>query len=279
MKHNIYTLSSHDGLNLNVQQWIPETKPKAVIQIVHGFADHSERYKHVGEFLASKEFCVVVSDLRGHGTSEGIRGHVDKFTDLLKDQELITQRILEEFDSVPLFLLGHSIGSIISLHYLLAGELQNRFKGLILSGSGLELVLAVPRILFKIIGPLSKLLPKLKIDANLQPLQMSRDPEIINSYGTDPLIFKKGTLRMGYEIFAAIEDINPRLSEITIPLLSFRGDKDTIWNEAREQFEMFSSADKTYKEFAECLHECLNESEPERTEVLTLIQTFIEERI
>ena len=95
----------------------PVEKPKAVLQIVHGMQEHKERYYAFGEFLASHGYAVVVSDMRGHGVDAPELGHIaDKGGEniLLEDQRTIYECIKEKFGDAPVYLFGHSMGSIIA---------------------------------------------------------------------------------------------------------------------------------------------------------------------
>jgi len=90
------------------RQWIPDGPPRALVLIIHGIAEHSGRYEAVGAQFAEAGIGVIGIDQRGHGTTEGPKGHVetfDKFLDDVEDQ--ITQ--MRDF-GVPVVLLGHSMG-------------------------------------------------------------------------------------------------------------------------------------------------------------------------
>ncbi len=92
-------------------------EPRAVIQIVHGMQEHKERYYPFAEYLVENGYTVVVSDMRGHGEDAPILGHIaDKKGEvlLIEDQRKIYQFIKERFKNLPVYLLGHSMGSIIS---------------------------------------------------------------------------------------------------------------------------------------------------------------------
>lgn len=90
---------------------------KAVVQIVHGMQEHKERYYNFANFLLENGYNVVVSDMRGHGEDAPLLGHIaDKQGErlLIEDQRNIYKYIKERFNDLPVILLGHSMGSIIS---------------------------------------------------------------------------------------------------------------------------------------------------------------------
>ena len=109
--------------------------PKAVVQIIHGMQEHKERYYQFAEYLLENGYAVVVSDMRGHGEDAPILGHIaDKKgeKDLIDDQKYIYRFIKQRFGDVPVYLLGHSMGSIIA-RVLLQTSSKN-YQKTILSG-------------------------------------------------------------------------------------------------------------------------------------------------
>ena len=113
----------------------PVEKAKAVIQMVHGMQEHKERYYPFIEYLNKNGYAVVISDMRGHGEDAPILGHIaDSQGDktLIDDQKEIYGYIKERFPDLPVYLFGHSMGSIISRVVL--QERSADYKKVILSG-------------------------------------------------------------------------------------------------------------------------------------------------
>lgn len=127
-------LTSTDGyqLSLNVFE---ASSPKAVIQIIHGMEEHKARYEEFAEFLSKKGFTVVTSDLRGHGNNAPILSHIsnkrgDKL--IIEDQKVIRKHIEDNYKELPVYLFGHSMGTIIS-RVLIQSE-GDRYEKVALSG-------------------------------------------------------------------------------------------------------------------------------------------------
>ena len=111
------TLKSVDGYELSLAVFEAKN-PKAVIQFIHGMEEYKERYDAFAEYLCSKGYTCVTSDLRGHGKSAPLLSHIsnkkgDKL--IIADQKEIRKYIKRTYDKeLPLYLFGHSMGTIIS---------------------------------------------------------------------------------------------------------------------------------------------------------------------
>lgn len=137
-KIKTYTVpSEHDGLPLSVAELVPDA-PKALVQIAHGMAEHKERYFPLMQFLAGRGYACVINDHRGHGASVLSNDDLGYFykdggRGLVKDLHQITLRFRGEHPGLPLFLLGHSMGSLAVREY--ASKYGRDIDGLIVSGS------------------------------------------------------------------------------------------------------------------------------------------------
>ncbi len=128
-------LTAKDGLSLYWKAWIPDGAPKAVLHILHGYAEHVERYRNVVHALVPAGYAVFGEDYRGHGKSKGKRGHVERFQDYIDDtRQFALDVIRPSFPGIPCFMLGHSMGSIVAVNYVV--QYESHLKGLVLSGTG-----------------------------------------------------------------------------------------------------------------------------------------------
>ena len=160
-----------DGTKLFLRRRpVGSDKPLALVNIVHGMAEHSGRYERLAEWLAGAEIEVWAADMRGHGKTAdlnvngpgrgGLMGHcadVDGFERVTADLHLLNRKIRSLYPDVPLFLLGHSWGSFIVQNYIeaYAGDLAAEGRGIngcILSGSrgpdGLKTMAGLPLMTF-----------------------------------------------------------------------------------------------------------------------------------
>ena len=118
------------GLKIFTRSWHPTTgKPRAVVVIVHGFNSHSGYYTWVAEQFVANELAVYALDLRGRGKSDGERFYVEKFEDYVNDVATFVRIAKSQEPGLPVFLLGHSAGGVVSCIYTL--EHQSKLAGLI----------------------------------------------------------------------------------------------------------------------------------------------------
>ncbi|MSP61136.1 MAG: alpha/beta hydrolase [Myxococcales bacterium] len=265
---------SSDGTELHELTWSPEGAAKGTVVIVHGYGEHIARYDHVGRALAKAGFVVRGCDLRGHGRSGGARGFIRRFDDYLADVDALVDRA--KGDPRPLWLLGHSNGGLIALHWALRH--RDRLAGLVLSSPFFKLKLDVPKIKILAGRVFSTLWPGLRLPAGLQGSDVSRDPEIARLYDSDPLNNKSATARWFTETVGAQEEALARAAELDLPCLVLHGSGDKIADHARseELFQRLASVDKTLRIEPGQYHELFNEIEPDRSRTVDGLVRWLE---
>ncbi len=125
--------STHLKLELAI---FPTENPKGILQIIHGALEYKERYFDFARYLQNKGFIVVLSDNQGHGNSESknqVAGYMEDYREIVEDQYLVTQKIKGLYPRLPLYLFGHSFGSILARLYL--QEHDDEIKKLVLTGT------------------------------------------------------------------------------------------------------------------------------------------------
>jgi alpha-beta hydrolase superfamily lysophospholipase len=264
-----------DRTEIYQQSWQPADRPiQAIVAIVHGYAEHSNRYIHVATNLAAQGFAVYSFDLRGHGKSGGNRCFVNSFSDYLTDLDRFLTEIRQHHPQRELFLLGHSLGGAIALRYVL--DYQTSLQGLILSapflGSRAE---NTPAPVVASIQLLSQFLPKLP-SVRVDSSQISSDPAIVQAYRTDPLVnTAKMPLRTLAEIFRNIHQIQHRQHAIELPILIMHGTADGLAHVSHSESLAagVQSTDKTLKLYPGLYHEIFNE--PDRSRVFTDLHQWL----
>jgi acylglycerol lipase len=247
------------------QSWIPDAPPRAIIVVVHGAGEHSDRYAHVATRLLADHDAVYALDHRGHGRSEGPRALIDRIDNAVADVDQLVVAARDAHPGVPIFMLGHSMGGTVALCYALGH--QDRLAGLILSGplAALPPTPAPMRLAGKLLSVIAPTLPLISIDSTL----VSRDPAVVSSYASDPLVHHgKLPARTAAELAAAVDTFPARVSAITVPTLILYGTADRLCPPAGSVMlgERIGAADKTVTAYEGLFHEILNE--PERDLVL-----------
>jgi lysophospholipase len=250
-------------------------KALGLVMIVHGLGEHSGRYLHVSASLADRGFVVYAPDLRGHGRSKGLAGNMGRFSNILKDLRMLQIQIQERFPSLPFFLLGHSLGALLCLLYII--RYQEDISGAIISSGFVRLPKRVPSFLVRLISLLAVLLPLLPIYRFFSLQRLSRDVKVIREAEEDPLYHRGLTrARTAREIFKAVRELQHSLPLIRIPLLILHGTADQIVKPECSEilYGMVNSSDKTLYLLDNLYHEVLNE--PEKEKVLALAGEWLE---
>ena len=123
LKEFLTIYSNCDGLPLSTAIFIPEEEVKGIVQISHGMAEHKERYFSFMEYLTERNYVVVINDHRGHGESVRDKNDLGYFYDesgeyIVKDLHQITLYMKERFPGKPVYLFGHSMGSMAVRMYI-----------------------------------------------------------------------------------------------------------------------------------------------------------------
>jgi len=262
-------IESRTGFDRFQRRWAVAA-PKAGVVLVHGVAEHSGRYEHVGAQLADAGFDVLGFDLRGHGQSGGSRGHVASMSDFLDDvEELVNDR---RALGVPVVLIGHSLGGLIATAY--AETHRPPVDLLVLSAPAL--VADVPGWQRAAANTLGSLIPKLPIPNDFDGELLSRDEAVAIAYRDDPLRVTKLSARFGKVLFAAMPEATDGLARITIPTYVVHGaDDKLVPPRATEPFEALPNATRILVPGVR--HESFNE--PEGPEVLSDLITWINDNL
>lgn len=270
-------LDGPENAKLFYQCWLPEKDTRAVLIVVHGLAEHSGRYMNLVNNLVPKGFAVYALDHYGHGKSEGKRLFVSKFSVFTDGLDLLVNQVKAWEPDKPVFLVGHSMGGLITAAYL--QDHQDKVDGSILSGPGVKIpdhVSALTRMAARFF---SFLAPGLGI-TRLESADISRDPAVVRAYINDPLVStEKITARLASEMLDACERTMARAEEIRLPLMVLQGGADALVDPGgASQFHgAVDSKDKTLVVYPEKFHEIFND--PGYEQVFSDIETWLEKRI
>jgi alpha-beta hydrolase superfamily lysophospholipase len=261
-KHDEGTLKRGEtqGPTLYFHVTLPES-PRVVVGLLHGYAEHGARYAHVADAWAERGIATVSIDLRGHGRSEGRRGHCDRFEEFLDDGAELTRLVRERAPDLPAILFGHSFGGLISASMIIARPTP--WRALALSGPFFGVAKPVPFAKRFAARIATRLAPTLAIPTGLSGKDVTHDPVRARAYDEDPLVFKTATTRWFSETEAAQDRAIARAASLSMPVLLVIGAADPVVSvpRARAFFDAAGSADKTWDAREGLFHEVLNEVE------------------
>ena len=255
---NEHSIASKDGTKLFYRQW-PVVGAEDIVLIVPGYADHAGRYPHVAEAIIEQGITVFALDLRGHGKSDGARGHISRFSQYHDDLLVMVEHIRSASKGRNLFLLGHSMGGLVVLSTLLNNKIA--VEGVILTSPFLGMSMQVPPAKALLGRLLSSIYPTLALPNEIAPECLSRDATVGNTYREDPFVFKTATARWFTETMGAMDDVFVKAPEFRWPCLLLQAGDDRIVDVAasRRLFEALGTGEKTYIEYEGFCHEILNE--------------------
>lgn len=275
MKTQSGTIMAQDGTSIYWKGWVPDHSPKAVVHVIHGYAEHIDRYGNVISELLPAGYAVFGNDHRGHGKSEGKRGHVRSFQEFIDDEKQFRREVIQaRFPKMPYFVLGHSMGSLIAMNYVEQNAVD--VKGLVLSGTGSEPGTDIPKALLAVTKILSKILPSVHVKSPLPPEFISRDMDVVKAYVDDPLVYNVITPRLAYEMNRYVVIGAQNAFKIQIPVLIQLGSRDTAFSGQKELFEMIGAKDKTFKLYEGLKHEVYNELAADRMKVLADLRFWLD---
>jgi len=249
------------GVELYYQCWLPDGEPKGVVAIDHGMGEHSGRYPNLVNALLPENWIVYGYDKRGHGRSGGQRGHIMHFEDYRQDVDTYLKLVFKEQPGLPVFLYGHSLGSLTTLDYIM--HTQSGLAGAIVSGTAVDPVGVASPAMIQVAKIMSKLLPTFCITSTLDPYGLSQDEAVCKAYIADPMVHNKMSARYGMESLKTVEWIKAHPELIQIPVMFVHGEKDPILTleGAKKFYASVPYPDKEMHVYLKCKHEVHNDFE------------------
>ncbi len=276
MKHEEFHWQGENGLNIFAQCWQPEGESRAVVALVPGLGEHSQRYQHVAQAFSDAGYAVVGMDMPGHGKSTGKRGHFS-FETALKEIDHLLEECARRFPSTPCLIYGHSLGGELVLYYLL--KRKPDLKGAVVTSPGLAPGTPIPETRMFLARVMSRLAPSFTLDNNLDLNYLSHDKAVIEIYRNDPLVHGQISARLGLDLIEQGQWILAHADEINLPLLLMIGSEDQIVSVKSTRAFARQVPDRfiTFKEWPGLYHETHNE--PEKQQVIHLMLNWISRRL
>ena len=282
-------LSSDGKTNLFYREYLPEAEAVGIVQIVHGIAEHIDRYDDFARFLADNGYIVVLHDQLGHGKSiadpadTGFFAEKNGWDTAVQDIRILHNKTAEKFPGKPFFLFGHSMGSFLARTYLI--YFRTGLDGAVISGTGQQSAALIKG--GKLMSSLevrrhggrykSDMLNKMAFGSYNDKLEnvrtgydwLSRNEAVVDAYNADPLcgfVPSAGLLR---DMMGGIEFIsggkNIARMKKDLPVMFVSGDCDPVGEHGKGVIRAYKSflkagmTDDTMKLYHGGRHEMLNE--------------------
>lgn len=260
-------LRSADGTRLAFYKASPAGEPRGDVLIVGGLAEHAGRYDHVAKALTDVGWRVFCVDLRGHGHSDGPRGHVDPWGRYVEDLRAALAKLAP---GAP--ILAHSMGALVTLDHLRDAPVPP--TRVALSAPLLHPIVEQPKWLLAIAGVLNRVAPRLNLANNVPATEVTRHPDVQAAYASDPLVFHTVTPRWFKQMEAARERVLAHATAYRVPALFIWGTADKIVdpNSVAKLADAWTAPKELHK-LEGLYHEVMNE--PERDDVLARILTWL----
>lgn len=268
-------VQSADGVGIHVRAFPPVGRPRAAIVICHGVNSHGGQYLWPGTQLAASGLAAFALDLRGRGKSEGARYYVDDVAQYVADVAAVIRLAKSRHPGLPVFLLGHSAGGVVSCSYAL--DHQAEIAGLICESFAFKV--PAPDAALAVIKGLSRIAPRLPV-LKLRNEDFSRDPIAVRILNSDPLTLNEiQPAKTVAALVRANERLRREFPSITLPVFILHGtaDKATLPSGSQLFFDTAGSKDKTLKLYDGHFHDLLNDVGKDA--VLADIKAWIEARL
>lgn len=302
MKQEFYFPSSNGTAKIHAVKWEPEGTIRAVVQIVHGMAEHIERYDEFARYLSQRGILVVGHSHLGHGKSAAAEADLGFFNDgdgnpcVVGDIHTLRQMVQSQHPDAAYFLLGHSMGSFLVRQYL--GENAAGLAGAVIMGTGDQpvLVLKAARLICKWIAAFKGWRHRSDFvngfvcggfEKKLGPGWLSKNEENVKRYAADPLCGFVFTLNGFYHMFSGMLEANirERAGQIPrqLPLLFVAGGEDPVGGNGRgvqavwERYRKFGAQNAELRLYPGDRHEILNELD--RQQVFADLHNWIEKNL
>lgn len=240
---------------------------KATVLLIHGLGEHSGRYLHVTKRLEEEGFNTWCLDLRGHGQSQGIKGDITDFSAYEQDVMLAIDHIQKKLlVGEKLFILGHSMGALITLRTV--ANHHPAISGMVLSSPLFALKFPVPKWKMQAVLTFASFLPTCRVKTNIKGHHLSKDPSCVSGYDNDPLVLKSLSIRGASEIFKGYQNVNSLAANIPNAFfMQLAGSDPVVDPDAAKNWFLKASKnnrDATLKIYPKSLHEIYNEIDREQ---------------
>jgi lysophospholipase len=277
MKCTEFNVAANDSASLFVRNCVPPPADRCgrTLVIIHGTSEHGGRYLHAAAEAVARGWDVLIPDLRGHGRSEGIAVHIDRFEQYLQDLDTIWQFF--ELNPERAAVMGHSFGGLVSIRF--AETRPSRLAALVPMSPLLGLRVKIDPLTYAIGRMMSFVAPTTRFQSKVPPEHTTQNPEVLANRDCDPLLRRSVTASWFFQMKQALQDAHEDVSSIVVPILAMQAGADLIVDPLAVEpwLEKTGSSDRTLKILDDHYHELLNEEDWRET--LSELLNWLESRI
>lgn len=267
-------IRSKDGTQLYYCS-LPAREAPATLLFVHGYGEHCGRYEHVMRWFHGRGYDVSAFDYRGHGRSEGTRGHIARFREYIDDLDAFIGTTIGRLGTDhKVYLVGHSIGGLIAASYVL--EQPEGIDGVVLSSPCFGFAVKVGAVKNILGKGMSSIWPTLALPTGIPPEDLSTDPAVGRAYDADPLVNKNATARWYTEALTQQQTVLRHADRIRVPVLLLQAGSDRVADPDTSQnfIAALGSNDKEMQWYDGLYHEIFNEVQKE--DVFSDLETWLQ---
>lgn len=274
--------SSGSQNDLFYQSWTGDPKnhvpPRATLVLTHGIAEHSEAYHEAALDLVPLGWDIYAFDLRGHGRSDGRRGYIDDFKRFSRDLDRFVRYLRAgplKGSQLPIVMMGHSMGGLITLRYLVEQGEAVPAVAIVLSSPALGISMPIPPLKEFAAAALMKFLPQVTLPNDIPYDKLTHVEERWKKYPTDVLRHDKISPAMYFGMLESFKVVNDGASRLKLPtLVVAAGDERIVSRPAIEEFfPKIGASKKKLIIYENSYHEILNDIE--RDQVIADIDSFL----
>lgn len=230
---------------------------RAQCLLVHGLGEHSGRYRHVADALAQRGLTVWGLDYRGHGQSGGRRGHCGGLDELVGDVGCLVAAARAVAPSLPLVLVGHSLGGLLVLTYAL--DHPQALRAVVASSPALDLAVPPPMIKRGLAALLGRVWPTFAVPNGVHPEWLSHDAAVVAEYRRDPLVHRAVTLGGYRAVRLGMAAARRRAAELAVPCLLLQAGDDRLVSAAATRAFAAAAPGSALRVYEGWFHELFNE--------------------
>lgn len=277
------TFALKDGTRMRVLHWAAPSPTKNVLLIQHGIGEHAGRYQTWVDELQELPLDIWAFDARGHGHSDGPRGHAAHgIKTLADDLDEVLAHVKEKTGSDHIFLGGHSLGAAVVTQFATSRTPDAAIRGYILSAPAMRIPRSLSvRVKLALGNVLGAAMPRLTLPTGLDANGISSDPAEVERYKNDALIHDKISAALGLSLVRDAEALPQLAHKIDRPVLAYQGDADPIVDidGTRIFVKGLGTPDVTYKELVGSRHETHHETPEKRAVLFDTMRAWIRPRL